>query len=128
VAQTVHSAQRGRGVRPIEFDRDESSGRELSRGASATETSSRIDRRGGRRTLQSDGGTDGNDLAREVKMRWPLLPVILISGRPRERVGELPPGVAYMPKPWAAQRSDCRRAGSKHLGVMRGVSRPARAF
>jgi hypothetical protein len=33
-------------------------------------------------------------------MRWPLLPVILTSGLPRECVGELPPGVAYMPKPW----------------------------
>jgi hypothetical protein len=28
---------------------------------------------------------DGIDLAREVKMRWPLLPVILTSGLPRER-------------------------------------------
>jgi CheY-like chemotaxis protein len=45
------------------------------------------------------GVMDGIDLAREVKMRWPLLPVILTSGHPRERVGELPPGVAYMPKP-----------------------------
>jgi DNA-binding NtrC family response regulator len=43
------------------------------------------------------GVMDGIDL---VKMRWPLLPVILTSGHPRERVGELPPGVAYMPKPW----------------------------
>ena len=46
------------------------------------------------------GVMDGIDLAREVKMRWPLLPVILTSGHPRERVGELPPGVDYMPKPW----------------------------
>ena len=46
------------------------------------------------------GVMDGMDLAREVKMRWPLLPVILTSGHPCERVGELPPGVAYMPKPW----------------------------
>ena len=45
------------------------------------------------------GVMDGIDLAREVKMRWPRLPVILTSGHPRERVGELPPGVAYMPKP-----------------------------
>jgi CheY-like chemotaxis protein len=45
------------------------------------------------------GVMDGIDLAREVKMRWPLLPVILTSEHPRERVG-LPPGVAYMPKPW----------------------------
>jgi DNA-binding NtrC family response regulator len=46
------------------------------------------------------GVMDGIDLAREVKMRWPHLPVILTSGHPRERVGELPPGVGYMPKPW----------------------------
>lgn len=46
------------------------------------------------------GVMDGIDLAREVKMRWPHLSVILTSGRPRERVGDLPPGVGYMPKPW----------------------------
>ena len=32
--------------------------------------------------------------------RWPLLPIILTSGHPLERIRELPPGVAYMPKPW----------------------------
>jgi DNA-binding NtrC family response regulator len=48
--------------------------------------------------VQLRGVMDGIDLAREVKMRWPLL--VLTSGHPRERVGELPPGVAYMPKPW----------------------------
>jgi DNA-binding NtrC family response regulator len=46
------------------------------------------------------GAMDGVDLAWEVKLRWPLLPVVLTSGHPRERVRELPPGVAYMPKPW----------------------------
>src|SRR5919197_4655464 len=46
------------------------------------------------------GAMDGIDLAREVKLRWPLLPVILTSGNPWERIRELPPGVAYMPKPW----------------------------
>jgi CheY-like chemotaxis protein len=46
------------------------------------------------------GVMDGIDLAREVKMRWPRLPVILTSAHPRERVGELPPGVAYISKPW----------------------------
>jgi len=46
------------------------------------------------------GVMDGVDLACEAKMRWPLLPVILTSGHPRERGGELPPGVGYMPKPW----------------------------
>jgi hypothetical protein len=33
----------------------------------------------------ASGVMDGIDLAREVKMRWPLLPVILTSGHPRER-------------------------------------------
>jgi DNA-binding NtrC family response regulator len=46
------------------------------------------------------GVMDGVDLAWEVKLRWPLLPVILTSGLPRERVGDLPLGVDYMPKPW----------------------------
>jgi CheY-like chemotaxis protein len=36
------------------------------------------------------GLKDGIDLAREVKMRWPRLPMILTSGYPRERVGHLP--------------------------------------
>jgi len=46
------------------------------------------------------GVMDGIDLAREVKLRWPLLPVILTSGLPRARVGDLPLGVGYMAKPW----------------------------
>ena len=46
------------------------------------------------------GAMDGVDLAWEVKLRWPHLPVILTSGLPRERVGDLPLGVDYMPKPW----------------------------
>ncbi len=44
------------------------------------------------------GVMDGIDLAREAKMRWPLLPVILTSGHPRESVGK--------------QRADCRRTGA----------------
>jgi DNA-binding NtrC family response regulator len=35
------------------------------------------------------GVTDGIDPARKGKMRWPLLPVILTSGHPLERAGEL---------------------------------------
>jgi DNA-binding NtrC family response regulator len=48
--------------------------------------------------IRLPGAMDGVDLAREVKMRWPLFPVVLTSGYPHE--GELPPGVGYMPKPW----------------------------
>src|SRR5262249_37382426 len=46
------------------------------------------------------GAMGGVDLAWEVKLRWPLLPMILTSGHPLEHIRELPPGVAYMPKPW----------------------------
>jgi len=46
------------------------------------------------------GVMDGVDLAWEVKLRWPLLPVILTTGLPQERVGHLPLGVDYIPKPW----------------------------
>jgi DNA-binding NtrC family response regulator len=46
------------------------------------------------------GAMSGIDLAWEVKLRWPLLPVILTSGHPIARIRELPPGVAYLPKPW----------------------------
>jgi DNA-binding NtrC family response regulator len=50
--------------------------------------------------LRLRGVMDGIDLAREVKLRWPFLHVILTSGLPREHIRELPPGVNYMPKPW----------------------------
>src|SRR5215472_3016545 len=64
------------------------------------------------------GVMDGIDLAREVKMRWPLLPVILTSRYPRESGGELPPDVPYMPKPLAAvQSADRRRTGTDIAGV-----------
>jgi DNA-binding NtrC family response regulator len=46
------------------------------------------------------GAMTGVDLAWEVKMRWPLLPMILTSGHPLKLTDELPPGVTYMPKPW----------------------------
>jgi DNA-binding NtrC family response regulator len=50
--------------------------------------------------IRLPGAMDGVDLAWEVKQRWPLLPMILTSGHPREHGGELPPLVGYMPKPW----------------------------
>src|SRR5262245_19791570 len=50
--------------------------------------------------IKLPGVMDGIDLACEVKMRWPLLPVILTSGFPREHVRDLPLGVYYVAKPW----------------------------
>ena len=46
------------------------------------------------------GARDGIDLAWEVRLRWPLLPMVLTSGHPCERAGDPPLGVGYMPKPW----------------------------
>jgi DNA-binding NtrC family response regulator len=37
------------------------------------------------------GAMGGVDLAWEVKLRWPLLPMILTSGHPLKRIRELPP-------------------------------------
>ncbi|HVI61895.1 MAG TPA: response regulator [Bradyrhizobium sp.] len=48
--------------------------------------------------IRLPGVMDGIDLAREVRMRSPFLPVILTSGHPPE--GQLPLGVDFMPKPW----------------------------
>ena len=52
--------------------------------------------------VQLSGEMDGIGLAREVKMRWPHLVVILTSGNAVDHLDQLPPGVEYMPKPWKA--------------------------
>jgi DNA-binding response OmpR family regulator len=48
------------------------------------------------------GAMDGLDLAREARVRWPHLTVVLTSGNPGDRLRGLPEGVVYMPKPWQA--------------------------
>jgi len=50
--------------------------------------------------IRLPGVMDGVDLAREVKMRWPHLTVVLTSGNAGDRLKQLPPGVLYLPKPW----------------------------
>ena len=50
--------------------------------------------------VRLSGVMDGIDLAREAKMRWPHLVVVLTSGNAGEHHDRLPPGVEYMPKPW----------------------------
>src|SRR6516162_7586701 len=52
--------------------------------------------------VRLSGEMDGIGLAREVKMRWPHLVVVLTSGSAVDHLGQLPPGVEYMPKPWKA--------------------------
>jgi DNA-binding response OmpR family regulator len=48
------------------------------------------------------GAMDGLDLAREARVRWPHLTVVLTSGNPGDRLRGVPEGVIYMPKPWQA--------------------------
>ena len=52
--------------------------------------------------VRLSGEVDGIGLAREAKMRWPHLVVVLTSGSAVDHLGQLPPGVEYMPKPWKA--------------------------
>jgi hypothetical protein len=60
---------------------------------------------------------DGVDLARELKMRWPHLAVVLTSGNPGTRLVHLPPGVEYMPKPW--QPSNLRIVAERARSAVR---------
>jgi CheY-like chemotaxis protein len=53
--------------------------------------------------IQLAGAMDGVDLAREAKMRWPHLTIVLTSGDDSERLQHLPAGVIYMPKPWKSR-------------------------
>jgi CheY-like chemotaxis protein len=50
--------------------------------------------------IHLSGEMDGIDLARETKMRWPHLVVVLTSGDASEHRNQLPPGVDYIAKPW----------------------------
>ncbi|NNM72176.1 response regulator [Enterovirga aerilata] len=46
------------------------------------------------------GPMDGVSLARSVSVLWPGISVIVTSGAPGGRLGDLPPNCVYVPKPW----------------------------
>jgi len=46
--------------------------------------------------VRLSGEVDGIGLAREAKMRWPHLVVVLTSGNAVDQLDQLPPGVEYM--------------------------------
>jgi DNA-binding NtrC family response regulator len=50
--------------------------------------------------VQLPGPMDGLDFAREIKLRWPSLPVVLTSGQSSERFANLPSNCVFLPKPW----------------------------
>jgi CheY-like chemotaxis protein len=45
---------------------------------------------------------DGIELARIVKRDWPWIRVLVTSGNPGDRLGDLPRGAKYIQKPWRA--------------------------
>jgi DNA-binding NtrC family response regulator len=50
--------------------------------------------------VELPGPMDGLDFAREIKLRWPSLPVVLTSGHSAERLVNLPSNCVFLPKPW----------------------------
>ena len=68
--------------------------------------------------IHLSGEMDGIDLAREVKMRWPHLVVVLTSGDGGKHLKQMPPGVDYMPKPW--QLADVLTAAERARSSARG--------
>ncbi len=53
--------------------------------------------------VQLPGPMDGLDFAREIKLRWPSLPVVLTSGQGGERLVGLPTNCVFLPKPWRGE-------------------------
>lgn len=53
--------------------------------------------------VQLPGLMDGVDFTREVKLRWPSLPVVLTSGYSLERLPELPSNCVFLRKPWRGE-------------------------
>src|SRR3546814_1622128 len=49
--------------------------------------------------VEMPGSMDGIGLAKLIRQRWPTIPLLVMSGRIRPREGQLPPGVAFLPKP-----------------------------
>ncbi|MCJ2086257.1 response regulator [Methylobacterium sp. E-005] len=49
------------------------------------------------------GDMDGFALAREVARCWPLIAIVLASGRAKPGPGDLPEGATFISKPFSAQ-------------------------
>lgn len=68
--------------------------------------------------LRLSGVMDGVDLARELRMRWPHLIVVITSGNPGTRLVHLPPGVKFVAKPWTATDVCLAAAQSSPVGPL----------
>lgn len=66
--------------------------------------------------IRLTGPMDGIDFAREVKLRWPSLPIVITSGNPGNRLIHQPPDVLFLPKPWSiAQFVDVAEAALRRI-------------
>lgn len=50
------------------------------------------------------GQLDGRELALMVHQRWPHIPVIVTTGYGSEVGNDLPPGIAFLRKPWSLEQ------------------------
>ena len=62
------------------------------------------------------GVMDGLALAKAVHQRWPLIDIIITSGKQRPAHGEMPDGAWFVPKPYDL---------GKVAGIVRGLVGPA---
>jgi DNA-binding NtrC family response regulator len=51
--------------------------------------------------IRLSGAMDGIDFAREVRIRWPTLPLVITSGNPGSRLIHQPTEVTFLAKPWS---------------------------
>jgi CheY-like chemotaxis protein len=54
--------------------------------------------------IDMPGSMDGLTLARVAHDRWPQMPVLVISGKVRPSAAELPPGGAFLAKPFPSAK------------------------
>jgi two-component system, response regulator PdtaR len=66
-------------------------------------------------------GANGYELARQVHDAWPLVEIIVTSGREWPQAGSLPPGATFLPKPYPNSTL------VSHVGAAVGRARAARA-
>ncbi|KQQ56717.1 hypothetical protein ASF66_20785 [Pseudomonas sp. Leaf129] len=64
--------------------------------------------------IRMPGELDGYDLAKAVWAKWPLIPVILMSGNRLVSTELLPPHSSFMAKPWTLDQ--LFEAVERHLG------------
>ncbi|WP_420865877.1 hypothetical protein, partial [Pseudomonas avellanae] len=61
------------------------------------------------------GQLDGKELAMMVHQRWPSTPILVTTGYGAEVSRGLPPGIAFLQKPWSADSTTLGHSAHDHL-------------